>query len=51
MKNIIIKTLFIGFLCFTSCTQDFEVPNENQPDFLKVYASGADVKKCSRRFI
>ncbi len=47
MKNIIIKTLFIGFLCFTSCTQDFEVPNENQPDFLKVYASGADVKNVA----
>jgi hypothetical protein len=47
MKNIIVKTLLTGFVFFTSCTEDFEVLNENQPDFLKVYATGSDVKNVA----
>jgi hypothetical protein len=47
MKNITIKTLLLGFICFTSCTQDFEVLNENEPNFLKVYANGDDVKNVA----
>ncbi len=47
MKNIIVKTLLTGFVFLTSCTQDFEVLNENQPDFSKVYATGSDVKNVA----
>ncbi len=46
MKNIIKSILLLGFIFFTSC-EDLEVLNENDPDFIKVYSDGADVKSLA----
>lgn len=44
MKNKILNYILFGSLLLTSCSDDqLEVANENQPDFLQVYASGEDV--------
>ena len=44
MKNNFLKYLVIGALILTSCSEeDLLVENQNQPDFLQVYASGEDV--------
>ena len=47
MKNIVKRIVFIGLVFFTSCTRDLEVLNENDPDFVKVYSDGADVKNLA----
>jgi len=44
MKNKILIFLMMGSLLVTSCSEDqLEITNDNQPDFLQVYASGDDV--------
>ncbi|MDA0949571.1 MAG: RagB/SusD family nutrient uptake outer membrane protein [Proteobacteria bacterium] len=47
MKNIVKSIVLTGLVFFTSCTRDLEVLNENDPDFLKVYSDGADVKNLA----
>ena len=49
MKNILRSVLSVALMLFaaTGCEDALEVKNENQPNFLQVYASGSDLENLA----